>query len=144
MGRADLTFANGSQGELAVRLSPVRYSGDINWVRNARSDSSLTARRDDIYWFEYAPDWKLLYVQYNRCKSDPERPFAEFAKEVLLAIDTNEPQKVLVDLRHNPGGNNMIAWPLMGGLQSRAVNREGRLFVAIGRGDFLVRPAQRQ
>jgi C-terminal processing protease CtpA/Prc len=43
---------------------------------------------------------------------------------------------VVIDLRHNPGGDNTTYAPLLEALNSRRIDRPGRLVVLIGRTTF--------
>jgi hypothetical protein len=91
-------------------------------------------RRDQAYWFEFFPEQSTLYIAYNSCVDRPDRPFRDFADEVLAAIARETPRRVVVDLRNNSGGDSQVARPLIAGLGRRSdVNQPGRLFVLIGR-----------
>jgi hypothetical protein len=66
---------------------------------------------DNIYWYEYLPDTRTLYVQYNACRDDPALPFDQFARELLAFVDARAVGRFVVDLRANDGGNSAIAQP---------------------------------
>ena len=93
----------------------------------------LKHRWDSAYWFEYLPESKTLFLQYNRCADDPKKPFAQLAEELFAVVDREKPEKLVVDLRHNSGGNSAVIAPLYAGFGSRRdLRSRGHLFVAIG------------
>src|SRR5262249_1074647 len=53
------------------------------------------------YWYEYLPDSRALYIQYNRCQIDPKLPFKDFARDLFEFADSHPVQRVVVDLRFN-------------------------------------------
>src|SRR4029078_8306991 len=81
------------------------------------------------YWFEYLPEARAIYVQYNRCENDPSRPFRAFAQSVMEAADIQRANRWVVDLRQNGGGSTAVVRPLLEGLGSA---RRGPAFVVIG------------
>jgi hypothetical protein len=94
-------------------------------------------RRHEPYWFEYLPDSRTLYLQYNQCADDPQRPFAKLVEELLAAADRERPDRFVVDLRHNAGGNSMVIAPLFQGLGARRFLRgRGRLYAILGPNTF--------
>ncbi len=93
--------------------------------------------RDSNYWFEYLPESRTIFFQYNRCAEMESLPFAEFAEALFAVVDEQNVQRIVVDLRANGGGNSGIIRPFLAGLEERpALSEEGRLFAIIGRGTF--------
>jgi hypothetical protein len=89
------------------------------------------------YWFEYLPDARAVYIQYNRCQDDPNLPMSEFARQVFAVVDASPVDRLVVDLRLNQGGNSTVIAPLLAGLKARpALVRTGRLVTLIGRATF--------
>jgi hypothetical protein len=96
-------------------------------VRNARKN----------FWFQYLPDSKVLYVQFNAVYwSDDASPAGFFAK-VFDFADHNPVDKLILDVRQNGGGNNTLILPIIHGIIKRdAINQRGKLFAIIGRQTF--------
>ena len=96
-------------------------------VRNAKKN----------FWFEYLPDSKVLYVQFNAVYwSDDASPAGFFAK-VFDFADHNPVDKLIIDVRQNGGGNNTLILPIIHGIIKRdALNQRGKLFAIIGRQTF--------
>jgi tetratricopeptide (TPR) repeat protein len=89
------------------------------------------------YWFEYLPDTRVVYFQFNSVRDDPSESLADFCARLFAFIDEREVDKLIVDLRWNNGGNTFLEMPLLHGLiRCGKINRRGRLFVIIGRRTF--------
>jgi tetratricopeptide (TPR) repeat protein len=89
------------------------------------------------YWFEYLPDNRVVYFQYNRVLNDEQEPLAQFAERLFKFIDEHEVEKLVIDMRWNNGGNTFLSPPLLYGLiRSNKINQRGKLFVIIGRRTF--------
>ena len=78
-----------------------------------------------------------LYVKYNRCADSPKHSFAGFADAVMAAAEDPAVTRIIVDVRHNGGGNSEVFRPLVPRLREWAADDPGRVLVAvIGRGTF--------
>jgi tetratricopeptide (TPR) repeat protein len=89
------------------------------------------------YWFEYLPDAKLVYFQFNVIRNGPGEPLSRFFDRLFGFIDEHEVEKLVIDLRWNNGGNTFLSQPLIHGLiRNQKVNQRGKLFVIIGRRTF--------
>ena len=79
-----------------------------------------------------------LYIQYNSVVTrDPDGQSIEaFSDALNVAFDSQQPQRVVIDLRHNNGGDNTTYGPLMEFLTQPEVNRKDALFAIIGRQTF--------
>jgi hypothetical protein len=84
-----------------------------------------------LYWHEYLPGSNAIYIEYSKCSEDASHPFAQFTSEVLADIDAHDVDRVLLDIRTNPGGNSSVIAPLTAGLKARPKLRS-RIFVLIG------------
>lgn len=88
-------------------------------------------------WFEYLPESRLLYCQYNQVLDAPGESLADFAKRLFQFIDDHDVDRLVIDLRWNNGGNTALNEPFLHQLiGSKKVNRRGKLFVIIGRRTF--------
>ncbi len=88
------------------------------------------------YWYCYDPEHKLLYFNYRKCAEEPDRPFKEFNKELFGEVAKEKPEKLVVDLRYNGGGNSKILEPFLKRLKKSYLNKEGKLYVLIGMQTF--------
>jgi len=92
---------------------------------------------DDLYWFDYDPKEKLLYVQYNAVQQKKDESIADFFARVMAFANSHPVDKFVLDLRQNGGGNNYFNLPIIHDfIRSDAVNQPGKLFTIIGRQTF--------
>jgi len=110
-----------------------------DWI-SAR-DSSKTPyylkNLDKIYYFEYLPTSKTVYVRHSQIQDDPSEAIPAFYKKVFEFIEKNDVEKLILDVRLNGGGNNYKNKPIVTGIiESKKINQPGKLFVIIGRRTF--------
>ncbi len=66
------------------------------------------------YWFEYMPEYRAIYLQYNRSQeSQDSMTMSEFTDSLLNAIEQRKPDARIFDLRFNTGGNLEVGTPLV-------------------------------
>ena len=112
------------------------------WItapRAAGSEPPLYHRRPERwYWYEYLEDSRTLYLQYDRCRNQPDEPsIKKFARELFAFVDAHPVDRFVVDLRRNTGGNFHYNEPLVEGIRRRpAINQAGKLFVITSRTTF--------
>lgn len=97
------------------------------------------APREDLasYWFELLPHTECLYVRYDRCADDPQKPVAKFTEELLARLQEDDWERVVFDLRRNTGGNSALLDPLIAKLRDMPRLRErGRCVLLIGRATY--------
>ena len=124
-----------------ARVAAVAFSERIPWVSASDSlgcDLPLHMRNPEkYYWFTYLEDSRVLYLNYRSCREMEGLPFQSFTDEVLGVIDSRPVDKLVLDLRHNGGGNSALAGPLISGIKARAsVDGSMHLFVVVGRKTF--------
>lgn len=73
-----------------------------------------------------------LFIQYNLCQDNPQMPMADFAKALREQLaGMQRPEKILVDLRNNGGGNSEVIRPLLD-LLSELRDQGSRIYALIG------------
>ncbi|MBX7221067.1 MAG: tetratricopeptide repeat protein [Blastocatellia bacterium] len=91
----------------------------------------------DAYWFEYVPESRCVYVQYNQSQDKPDESIEAFARRLFDFVNRNEVERMILDLRWNSGGNLFLNKPLLLGIiKADKINQRGRLFSLIGRTTF--------
>ena len=75
----------------------------------------------------------MLFIQYNVCADFPDMPMNEFASRIK---QLPEVKKIIVDLRHNTGGDSEVITPLVEVLKDTTKNKGTPLFALIGNGTF--------
>ena len=90
------------------------------------------------FWLRYLADERTLYFKYNavRAASPEGTTLREFVAEAEGVLASEAVDRVVVDLRHNGGGDNTTFGPLLELLDSPEVDRPGALAVLIGRLTF--------
>jgi hypothetical protein len=87
------------------------------------------------YWFERL-DASTLYVQFNQVVSGPDESLAAFALRLETALGEQQPKLLIVDVRHNNGGNADLLPPLVGVLKAFEAKPGAKLVVLTGRNTF--------
>jgi hypothetical protein len=137
---AAFRFENGgAELTIAIHARPVNRQGVVeNRPEGASYETPLyLSDRQKAYWFRYLAERRALYIQYNSCTNMNALSFADFTVEAMQAADENPVEKVIIDLRHNTGGNSQVIQPLVTALKKRpALCRKGRLFVLTSNSTF--------
>ncbi len=132
------TFSSLSKGETV----PTKYSHvfqDENWLEAREQDETplYLKQLDKIYFYEYLPEEKTVYVRHSQIQDDPSEDTHSFYARVFEFIENNDVEKLILDVRLNGGGNNYKNKPVITGIiETEKINKVGSLFVIIGRRTF--------
>ncbi|MBC7911206.1 MAG: hypothetical protein H7Y30_11935, partial [Pyrinomonadaceae bacterium] len=149
MESAPFVFEKGGK-QFTLELKPISRPTPVGHGTNFMKPSGWVDARDgakastplylkdpeNLYWFEYLPESKTIYVQYNGVQNKPDESIADFAKRLFAFVDSNPVDRFILDMRHNGGGNNYLNRPLLVGLIKSKVDERGKLFTIIGRRTF--------
>lgn len=92
---------------------------------------------DRNYWMEFLYETKTLYFKYNICRELPDESVKAFGERLLRSVSETKPEKLVIDLRNNTGGNSTLLDPFIDALaKCDPINQSGKLFVIIGRDTF--------
>jgi hypothetical protein len=95
------------------------------------------SRSEEENWSEHLPADRALYVAHNRVRDGADEPLAAFFDRVFSLVRERGVERLILDIRRNHGGNNLLNRSLIHHLiRCDAVNRWGGLFAVIGRGTF--------
>ncbi|MBC5994906.1 tetratricopeptide repeat protein [Pontibacter cellulosilyticus] len=95
------------------------------------------SRLKDKFWMTYLPNHRALYVQLNEVYDKEDELLVDFTKRIEQAVAENKVERLVLDLRHNPGGNNFLSRPLVLALvRLNELNQFGKLYTLIGRETF--------
>jgi Peptidase family S41 len=97
-----------------------------------RPEPAYLARREEPSWTALLAGGRVAYAALNVTLGDMSG-LADRLRE--LAARTGV-ERVVLDLRHNPGGDVYAYAPLLEALQSPELDRPGRLFVLVSRATF--------
>jgi hypothetical protein len=123
-----------------VELSRVVDASVLEWVQvgsTSATGTSLSERRnDENFWFEYVESEDLVYLQFNEVYDKDEETIRHFSERLASRLKTLPDAALVIDLRHNRGGNQSLALPLLHAVLGIPQNRAGHLFTIIGRTTF--------
>lgn len=109
-----------------------------DWVKLKQSKiptSQLKAQ--EPYWFEYLSKEELVVFHYNQTKTNEKESEHQFIDRLNQFIQVNDVEALVINLRYNEGGDNTIYRPILNGIISnKKINKQGKLFVIIGRRTF--------
>lgn len=135
--RARFTFSDGSEVELAA-VPAARYGAAFPDIFHPMVPQGLPQRpsppflrnRNRPTWMQVLGNGRAVYLGYNLTTVY----MGDVAARVKRLAARPGVDRVIVDLRHNPGGNNFTYAPLLETL--RELPRRVRLIVLVGRATF--------
>jgi hypothetical protein len=139
--KANITVRDAGGNTRSVTLSATAGQPLPTWV-TARKDATnpeplYLKNRRTPYWYEYLPDSKTVFFQYNQVGNKADEPLTAFCEKLFKFINENEVERLVIDMRWNGGGNNFLNRPLVQGLiRNEKINKRGKLFVIVGRNTF--------
>lgn len=146
--RLELRSLAGKQEEVRITAGEFNSDDDLSWYwRNetAPAKECVTVTTDAevlpfywrnidrYYWFEWLEQFKTVYMGFNMTVNDETECFADFITLLWDLVDRQQAKRMVIDLRHNLGGDHDILPPLIDGIVEREpISRHGSLFVLIG------------
>lgn len=89
---------------------------------------------EGYYWYEYLPENNTLYFKYNECSNMDTLPFSEFNKNMFNAVNGLQTDKIVVDLRNNTGGSDIVINPFLESLKKFITENPGtKVYIITGR-----------
>ena len=93
----------------------------------------LRYSNNDNYWYKLINNSKILYFNYQDCAEQDGKIFEIFNNQLFNAIEIQKPEKLIIDLRNNSGGNSAILKPFLEKLKTNYLNKKGSLYILIGK-----------
>ncbi|HKD86356.1 MAG TPA: hypothetical protein VKB58_16515 [Terriglobales bacterium] len=110
------------------------YNPPSDWV-DARPSSvpvPLSVQRaNQLYWFTFLPEHGAVYFQFNGVMNADGETLEQFAHRLATAINQDGVDRLIIDVRHNPGGNNTLLRPLLVTLIGSKLNHRGGMYCII-------------
>jgi hypothetical protein len=119
---------------LNVKLDAIQKSKQVEMVYAPVYGNLLANTKKDNYW--YAMEKGNLYFNYNKCQDDPKKPFEAFNDSLFKEVEKQKPNRIIIDLRMNSGGNSAVLIPFIEKIKNSNLNKKGKIFVLIGRATF--------
>jgi hypothetical protein len=118
-------------------FNPFRLGPAADWTdaRPANAPVPLYLRHPDrAYWFEMDDATRTLYIQDNLVVNQGDETLSAFFTRAIASAHDRSPERVVLDLRLNGGGDNTLLEPIITALAADpVVNRRDRFFVILGR-----------
>lgn len=128
----DPTTEKGFPGQYSL----IKEQGEWLDARDNSIDPLYLKNLDRIYFYEYLPEHKAVYVRHSQIQDDSEEAIPAFYERVFKFVEENEVEKLILDVRLNGGGNNYKNKPIVTGVIRSKINKPGQFFVIIGRNTF--------
>lgn len=139
LAEATLTIRDGS-GTRTVTLAGVPFEMPERPLPPAPGGAVplWLAHRAQTYWHEARPELDAVYAQLNQVRDPEGAPtLSEWSRTLRTEIRRAGARNLILDLRHNNGGNNFLIWPIVRLVAWHEMNDPGnRTFVLTGPGVF--------
>ncbi len=127
--------------------APVKFEG---WKRGRRVTATLTAAADGhegltdigktaaplaavggapLNRIAEIADGKALALIIGGMEDEEKKSFEDFTRDASAALASTKAERVVIDLRENGGGNNMLTEPLRRTLVKSRFNRAGGIYI---------------
>jgi len=138
-----LTLKPPSARETRVRIAPVvapRMRGIpklmASRLKGAPAAPLYMSNVTQNFWLKPLAD-DVLYVQFNQVMNADSESLAGFAQRLGTTVRQTNPRAIIVDVRHNNGGNLTLLPPLITVFREyEAAHKDGRIYVLMGRNTF--------
>jgi hypothetical protein len=106
-------------------------------MRGSGEPALYLRQPDKLYWMSFLPESKTLYVVYRAVVPMAEDPLPGFWNRLFATADSLRPERLVLDMRDNGGGNNFFNKQFVLGVIRRTwLDQPGRFFAIIGRSTF--------
>ena len=120
-----------------VTIEPVTPEASDAWDsglphRLAPTDAAWLRDQDTTLWWTFLEDSGTQFAQFNAVRGDATAVISEIRDRA----QADDVERVVIDLRHNSGGDNTTLAPLELALRDPAIDQPGKLYAIIGRVTF--------
>lgn len=141
MDSAEYEFEDDSGKTLSEVLKPISleaYNKEISRGELPGKELLLRQDMDKAYWMTFLKKEKAVYMKFNAVQNREGGPhLAGFSRDLEKFIEENKAKRLIIDVRHNGGGNGDLTPPLIKRIaRNERINQEGSLFVITGRRTF--------
>lgn len=122
-----------------VTMNPISWSYDFLNIPKLKIEPQplFLSKMDDPYWFKLLPEYSTVYIQFNVVTQKEEQSIEDFNMELRKQITQNKTENLILDLRHNHGGDGSLLPPMLKTIMNfEFKNPNGKIFVIMGRGTF--------
>src|SRR5438132_767122 len=130
-----LTLADdaGHHFSFEAHAVPMNVADASPWTHVFTSRPLYLQHPDQAFWHQYLPEARTVYCSFRGYDSLSTR-----AADLLALVERTRPDKLVIDMRQNGGGDYTLGLRYLVEPISRLshLNRRGHLFVAIGTNTF--------
>ena len=132
-GVAGYTLTDDAGNEFVIDVHALRPGERPKWIAVYKAPPLYRQKPGEPFWFTYIRDAKTMYCCFRGYKG-----LGKQAAALLKAIADEQPDKLVIDLRQNGGGDytdglRHLIRPIK---NNPKINAKGRLFVLIGPNTF--------
>ena len=137
--RAELTLKMPSGNTVVKTLRTIdepqlgRLRGKLAPPPNVQAPLFLRQVENEVHWFEAIPDRSAIYVQVNNMAPDEGETLPEFGLRLRTALEELKPRSMVLDLRHNNGGNSFSYVELLRTITGFSTRSGNKVYALIGR-----------
>jgi hypothetical protein len=132
--RATFSLIDTQQNSLSRTIDGQVGINQWQEIETTHSPTPLYMRNQENY--SLATEGELLYIQYRSAFNISGYSLSAFINDIQSAIENNNIEKIVVDLRFNYGGRIDHFIPVIDYLASTTFNQSDKLFVLSGRHTF--------
>jgi hypothetical protein len=130
---ARFTLADDDNRQFSRDFHALPPRAEVPWVPACKNPPLFRQNPEDPFWYQSLPGAHAVY-----CNFRSYRELGKHASGLLAMVDRQQPDKLIIDLRQNGGGDyeeglKYLVEPIRKRTQ---INRRGHLFVLIGRDTF--------
>ena len=130
---ARYTVADDRGNEFAIDVHAATPGENLSWAYAFQKEPLFRQKPDETFWYTYLPDSHTVYCNFRGYKD-----LGKHAKGLLDVIRQQHPDKLVIDMRQNGGGDyneglKYLVQPIRG---LSDINRKGHLFILTGPNTF--------
>ncbi len=131
---------SGKTEEFQVNTQTLADFSQNDWqsVRGDKEAPLYSQQGSKYYWFTYLEESKTMFFKCNRFGNQDGQPsLKKTVSKLFQEVDKKQPEKLIIDLRRNRGGNYKLGRIIISEIKKRpGLNQKGRLFVLTDRYTF--------
>lgn len=135
-----ITLKDNNEKSQEVIMNPIHWNfSDFPKMPKlkVKEQPLFLSKTEDPFWYKLIPENKSIYVQFNAVTQKETQSLEAFNIELLSQASKNDIKHLILDLRHNHGGNGSILPPLLKTIVNfEIMNPDGNVFVLMGRETF--------
>jgi len=106
-------------------------------LNNAKPVPLYLSNVQEEFWFTHLSGNKIIYFQFNQVQDKKEESLGAFGKRFGDSLQIEKPRLLIIDVRHNNGGNLDLLNPLINGIKNfEQQNPNSKIVVITGRNTF--------